>query len=659
MGGDLEYADEVTLGRALRPPEPAVVPASSRRRAYSSSRRRPAALPYTWPCPDPASVSSAPPAPSARSRWSSSQSAATTRARSPRPARPAPGSPSATTRSSSRRRRHEALSAGDVDLFLFSVGTGREPRARPRRVGRRRDLRRQVLRLPPRRRLPARRARGEREPRPRGARARPHRRQPELLHDPAHVRPEAAPRRGAAEAGARRHLPVRLGRRRAADGAAPQRALRRAQPRDGLDVGGRRVGRGVEAPRRDAARSSSCPTSRSAPRACACRCSSATPRRSGSSSRSRSRREDATAILSEAPSVRVLRLPEFPTPKDAAGGDEVLVGRIRKDEGTPERPRALPRVRQPAEGSGAERDPDRRGAARRCRRRVGAALAALVLRSARSPRRGAEPAAAGATAAPHGRCSRSATSPPAPRDGDEQTAALVAKLPGTIAALGDIAYPNGTARRLRALLRPELGAARAADPTAALGNHEYNDRHGGRRDRALPAAAARLVQLRARRLARRRAQLELRRGRRLRRGLAAVALAPGRSRSASEHAARSRTGTTRASAPGSTAPTRRTQPFWDLLARARRRRRRLGATTTTTSASRRSRASAQFVVGTGGAEPLPDALPAARERRPRRRHVRRAAARRSALPLRLAVPPRRRAARSPTPAPPAAAAEPD
>jgi aspartate-semialdehyde dehydrogenase len=41
---------------------------------------------------------------------------------------------------------------------------------------------------------------------------------------------------------------------------------------------------------------------------------------------------DATAILSEAPSVRVLRLPEVPTPKDAAGGDEVLVGRIRKDE---------------------------------------------------------------------------------------------------------------------------------------------------------------------------------------------------------------------------------------------------------------------------------------------------------------------------------------
>ncbi len=43
---------------------------------------------------------------------------------------------------------------------------------------------------------------------------------------------------------------------------------------------------------------------------------------------------DATAILSEAPSVRVLRLPDVPSPKDAAGGDEVLVGRIRKDEGS-------------------------------------------------------------------------------------------------------------------------------------------------------------------------------------------------------------------------------------------------------------------------------------------------------------------------------------
>ena len=41
---------------------------------------------------------------------------------------------------------------------------------------------------------------------------------------------------------------------------------------------------------------------------------------------------DATEILREAPSVRVLDLPSFPTPGAAAGGDEVLVGRIRTDQ---------------------------------------------------------------------------------------------------------------------------------------------------------------------------------------------------------------------------------------------------------------------------------------------------------------------------------------
>ncbi len=41
--------------------------------------------------------------------------------------------------------------------------------------------------------------------------------------------------------------------------------------------------------------------------------------------------ERATAILQDAPSVRVLELPAYPTPQAAAGGDEVLVGRIRRD----------------------------------------------------------------------------------------------------------------------------------------------------------------------------------------------------------------------------------------------------------------------------------------------------------------------------------------
>jgi aspartate-semialdehyde dehydrogenase len=39
----------------------------------------------------------------------------------------------------------------------------------------------------------------------------------------------------------------------------------------------------------------------------------------------------ATEALREAPSVRVLELPDFPTPSAAAGIDDVLVGRIRQD----------------------------------------------------------------------------------------------------------------------------------------------------------------------------------------------------------------------------------------------------------------------------------------------------------------------------------------
>jgi aspartate-semialdehyde dehydrogenase len=41
--------------------------------------------------------------------------------------------------------------------------------------------------------------------------------------------------------------------------------------------------------------------------------------------------EEATALLREAPSLRVLDLPDVPTPQAAAGADEVLVGRIRRD----------------------------------------------------------------------------------------------------------------------------------------------------------------------------------------------------------------------------------------------------------------------------------------------------------------------------------------
>jgi aspartate-semialdehyde dehydrogenase len=44
--------------------------------------------------------------------------------------------------------------------------------------------------------------------------------------------------------------------------------------------------------------------------------------------------ERATELLQTAPSVRVLELPSYPTPQAAAGTDDVLVGRIRRDTGS-------------------------------------------------------------------------------------------------------------------------------------------------------------------------------------------------------------------------------------------------------------------------------------------------------------------------------------
>jgi hypothetical protein len=54
--------------------------------------------------------------------------------------------------------------------------------------------------------------------------------------------------------------------------------------------------------------------------------------------------------------------------------------------------------------------------------------------------------------------------------GDEQTAALVARTPGTVAALGDIVYEAGSAAEFRDCYswRRFRGRTRAA-----LGNHEY------------------------------------------------------------------------------------------------------------------------------------------------------------------------------------------
>ena len=84
--------------------------------------------------------------------------------------------------------------------------------------------------------------------------------------------------------------------------------------------------------------------------------------------------EQATSILAGAPGIKV---EQFPTPGAAAGGDDVLVGRIRKDPTTPERARPLHRRRQPAQGRRSERDPDRRADPGAAARR-GLILAALA-----------------------------------------------------------------------------------------------------------------------------------------------------------------------------------------------------------------------------------------------------------------------------------------
>ena len=64
--------------------------------------------------------------------------------------------------------------------------------------------------------------------------------------------------------------------------------------------------------------------------------------------------ERARDLLGSAPGVRI---DEFPTPGNAAGTDDVLVGRIRPDRAG-EGALAVPLLRQPPQGRGPQRDPD-------------------------------------------------------------------------------------------------------------------------------------------------------------------------------------------------------------------------------------------------------------------------------------------------------------
>ena len=58
-------------------------------------------------------------------------------------------------------------------------------------------------------------------------------------------------------------------------------------------------------------------------------------------------------------------------------------------------------------------------------------------------------------------------------NGDEQTAALVSRIPGTIAVLGDIAYESGSESDFANCFEPSWGKL-VPRIRAALGNHEYD-----------------------------------------------------------------------------------------------------------------------------------------------------------------------------------------
>jgi len=58
-------------------------------------------------------------------------------------------------------------------------------------------------------------------------------------------------------------------------------------------------------------------------------------------------------------------------------------------------------------------------------------------------------------------------------NGDEQTAALVSRIPGTIAVLGDIAYESGSESDFANCFGPSWGKL-VPRIKPALGNHEYN-----------------------------------------------------------------------------------------------------------------------------------------------------------------------------------------
>ena len=122
--------------------------------------------------------------------------------------------------------------------------------------------------------------------------------------------------------------PVRLPAPDRVQRAAPHRRLRRE----------RLHRRGAQGRRRDPQDARHARPARSAPPACACRCSTPTPRRCTSRPPSTITADAARNLLMGAPGVVLVDEPalnRYPLPRDAAGRDEVFVGRIREDTSHP------------------------------------------------------------------------------------------------------------------------------------------------------------------------------------------------------------------------------------------------------------------------------------------------------------------------------------
>ena len=233
--------------------------------------------------------------------------------------------PGAAGRRPTSRRRRRRRSPPATSISVSSRSAPRPARARPARRPRRRGLRRQVRRLPARARNPARRARGER------VRAAEH--QGIVANPNCCAIPLTCALKPLHDAAGLER--IRVATYQSVSGAGAQAMERlRAQtaggerPAHGLGLRRRRVRRGGEAARGDAEDPRA--AGAAGQRDLRARADPRRPRR-GSVDRDRRSRSPPSRRHRSSAARRGLRLEQFPTPGGAAGGDDVLVGRIRKD----------------------------------------------------------------------------------------------------------------------------------------------------------------------------------------------------------------------------------------------------------------------------------------------------------------------------------------